>query len=146
MRSRTPILATVALIILAFMTAGCATIAPGANPVLVNAERSLAVATNSLDALFKADYQFGPTIDAKLPAWKGQVNALRVAAPPILNAANGSVKAYRALLALRRTDPTKVTQEQLNALATDLGAKIVAAVQLGQQAAQVAASAPGGVQ
>ena len=146
MRYRHPTIATVALLALAaVLAAGCATVQPGADPVLVNAERSLNVATLSLDGLFKTDYQYGATvIDPLVPSWKAAVNALRVQAPPVLDAANASIKAYRALLALRRADPTQVTQAQLNELAADLGRKIVAAVQLGQTAAQVAASWQGG--
>ena len=146
MRQRHPTIAVLALLALAAaLTAGCATIQPGADPVLVNAERSLAVATDSIDALFKVDYQYGPAIDMKVPGWKGAVNELRLRAPSILNAANAATKAYRAGLTLYRADPTQITQTQLNALANDLGQKIVAAVEAGQQAAKVAATVPGGV-
>lgn len=146
MRYRNPTIATLALIILtATLAVGCASVQTGADPVLVNAERSLNVATISLDALFKADHQFGATvIDPLIPTWKAAVNDLRLKAPAIIGAANGSIKAYRALLALRRADPTQVTQDQLNQLAADLGTKIVAAVQLGQDAARVTSSWTGG--
>ena len=140
-RQRVPIMALAAVL----LVAACVTLKPGSDPVLVNAEKGLSISTDSLDALFKADYQLGSTIDANSSAWKGQVNALRLQAPPTLNAANAAVKAYRAALALFRADPTQITQAQLNALASDLGAKVVAAVELGQQAAKVAATAPGGV-
>ena len=140
-RQRVPVMALVAVL----FVAACVTLKPGSDPVLVNAERSLAVATDSIDALFKVDYQYGPVIDAKVPGWKGAVNELRLRAPSILDTANAAVKAYRAGLTLYRADPTQITQTQLNALANDLGTKIVAAVELGQQAAKVAATAPGGV-
>jgi len=141
-RQRVPVFAVLAAVVL--ITA-CPYIKPGEDPVLVNSERSLAVATDSIDALFKVDYQYGPVIDAKVPGWKGAVNELRLRAPSILEAANAAVKAYRAGLTLYRADPTQITQAQLNALANDLGTKIVAAVEAGQQAAKVAATVPGGV-
>jgi hypothetical protein len=142
MRNRTPTI-LVALLVAVLFTA-CATVAPGNDPVLVNAERNLNVAVKSLDALFKTDYQNWQVIDPAIPGWKAAVNALRVSAPPVIDAADASIKAYRAALALYRVDPTQVTQEQLNALGTDLGTKIVAAVNLGKQAAAVIGQWNGG--
>jgi len=133
-----------AALLVAVLFTGCATVAPGNDPVLVNAERNLNVAVKSLDALFATDYQNWQVIDPAIPGWKAAVNALRVTAPPVIDAADGSIKAYRAALALYRVDPTQVTQEQLNALATDLGTKIVAAVNLGKQAMAVIAQWNGG--
>lgn len=132
-----------ALLLVVLFTA-CATVAPGQDPVLVNAERNLNVAVKSLDALFKTDYQNWQVIDPAIPGWKAAVNALRVTAPSVIDAADASIKAYRAALALYRVDPTQVTQEQLNALATDLGTKIVAVVELGKQAMAVIAQWNGG--
>jgi hypothetical protein len=126
----------VAACVMAFPVA-CTTVAPGNDPVLVNAERDLNLAVKSLDELFKTDYQNWQVIDPAIPGWKAAVNALRVTAPPVVDAANASIKAYRAALSLHRVDPTQITQEQLNALATDLGNRIVAAVNLGKQAAAV---------
>ena len=142
MRNRTPTI-LVALLAAVMFTA-CATVQPGNDPVLVNAERNLNVAVKSLDALFKTDYQSWQVIDPAIPGWKAAVNALRVSAPPVIDAADGSIKAYRAALALYRVDPTQVTQEQLNELARDLGTKIVAAVNLGKQAMAVIAQWKGG--
>ena len=122
----------------------CASVAPGNDPVLVNAERDLNVAVKSLDALFKTDYQNWEVIDPAIPGWKAAVNALRLSAPPVIDAANASIKAYRAALALYRADPTQVTQEQLNALANDLGTKIVAAVNLGKAAVAIVGQWTGG--
>jgi len=133
-----------AALLVAVLFTGCATVAPGNDPVLVNAERNLNVAVKSLDALFKTDYQNWQVIDPAIPGWKAAVNALRVTAPPVIDAADASIKAYRAGLALYRVDPSQVTQEQLNALATDLGTKIVAAVNLGKQAVAVIAQWNGG--
>jgi len=133
-----------AALLVAVLFTGCATVAPGNDPVLVNAERNLNVAVKSLDALFKTDYQNWQVIDPAIPGWKAAVNALRITAPPVIDAADASIKAYRAALALYRVDPTQVTQEQLNALATDLGTKIVAAVNLGKQAVAVIAQWNGG--
>jgi ABC-type amino acid transport substrate-binding protein len=135
MRNRTPTV-LVALLAAVLFTA-CATVAPGNDPVLVNAERSLKATVGTLDTLFKTDYQNWQVIDPVIPQWKDAVNALRVAAPPVIDAANGSIKAYRAALALKRADPSGVTQEQLNALATELGNRIVEAVNLGKKAADV---------
>lgn len=136
-------IAIMALLVAVLFTA-CASVQPGQDPVLVNAERNLNVAVKSLDALFKTDYQNWQVIDPAIPGWKAAVNALRVTAPPVIDAADGSIKAYRAALALYRVDPTQITQEQLNALATDLGTKIVAAVNLGKQAMAVIAQWNGG--
>jgi hypothetical protein len=136
-------IAMAALLLVVLFTA-CATVAPGQDPVLVNAERNLNVAVKSLDALFKTDYQNWQVIDPAIPGWKAAVNALRVTAPSVIDAADASIKAYRAALALYRVDPTQVTQEQLNALATDLGTKIVAVVELGKQAMAVIAQWNGG--
>ena len=133
-----------AALLVAVLFTGCATVAPGNDPVLVNAERNLNVAVKSLDALFKTDYQNWQVIDPAIPGWKAAVNALRITAPPVIDAADASIKAYRAALALYRVDPTQVTQEQLDALATDLGTKIVAAVNLGKQAVAVIAQWNGG--
>jgi hypothetical protein len=137
-------ISTIMMALFIVALAACATVAPGNDPVLVNAERNLNVAVKSLDALFKTDYQNWQVIDPAIPGWKGAVNALRVAAPPVIDAADGSIKAYRAALALYRVDPTQVTQEQLNALATDLGTKIVAAVNLGKQAMAIVGQWNGG--
>lgn len=146
MRNRTPTLLLAVLVAaLALGSTACPGVQAGADPVLVNAERSLKLAAGSLDDLFRTDAQNWQAIDPVIPSWKDAVNALRVAAPPVIEAANASVKAYRAALDLRRADPTAVTQEQLNALATDLGTKIVAAVNLGKRAAEVIAQwKPGG--
>ena len=133
-----------AALLVAVLFTGCATVAPGNDPVLVNAERNLNVAVKSLDALFKTDYQNWQVIEPVVPGWKAAVNALRITAPPVIDAANASIKAYRAALALYRVDPTQVTQEQLNGLATDLGKKIVAAVELGKQAMAVIGQWHGG--
>ena len=139
-RYRTPTLALAALILFA----ACATVAPGNDTVLVNAERDLNVAVTSLDGLFKVDAANWQVIDPLVPSWKSTVNSLRTAAPPAIRAANAAVAAYRSALALKRTDPTKITQAQLNALGTDLGQKIVAAVNLGKQAAAIAQQWNGG--
>ena len=136
-------IAIMALLVAVLFT-GCATVAPGNDPVLVNAERNLNVAVKSLDALFKTDYQNWQVIDPAIPGWKAAVNALRITAPPVIDAADASIKAYRAGLALYRVDPSQVTQEQLNALATDLGTKIVAAVNLGKQAMAIVGQWNGG--
>ena len=133
-----------AALLAAVLFTACATVQPGNDPVLVNAERNLNVAVKSLNALFKTDYQNWQVIDPVIPGWKAAVNALRITAPPVIDAADGSIKAYRAALALYRVDPTQVTQEQLNALATDLGTKIVAAVNLGKQAMAVIGQWHGG--
>ena len=122
----------------------CATVAPGNDPVLVNAERDLNLAVKSLDAVFKTDYQNWQVIDPAIPGWKAAVNALRVASPPVIDAANGSIKAYRTALAIHRVDPEQVTQEQLNALGTELGKRIVEAVNLGKKAAEIIAQWTGG--
>jgi hypothetical protein len=136
MRNRTP---TILVALLVVALAACATIQPGQDVILVNAERDLKIAVGTIDNLFKVDYDNWQVIDPLIPGWKPAVNALRVAAPPTIDAANASIKAYRAALALYRVDPAQVTQEQLNALATDLGTKIVAAVALGKQAAAIIA-------
>jgi len=133
-----------AALLVAVLFTGCATVAPGNDPVLVNAERNLNVAVKSLDALFKTDYQNWQVIDPAIPGWKAAVNALRITAPPVIDAADASIKAYRAGLALYRVDPAQVRQEQLNALATDLGTKIVAAVNLGKQAMAIVGQWNGG--
>ena len=136
-------IAIMALLVAVLFTA-CATVAPGNDPVLVNAERNLNVAVKSLDSLFATDYENWQVIDPAIPGWKAAVNALRIAAPPVIDAADGSIKAYRAALALYRVDPTQITQEQLNGLATDLGTKIVAAVNLGKQAMAIVGQWNGG--
>ena len=133
-----------AALLAAVLFTACATVQPGNDPVLVNAERNLNVAVKSIDALFKTDYQNWQLIEPVVPGWKAAVNALRITAPPVIDAANASIKAYRAALALYRVDPTQVTQEQLNGLATDLGKKIVAAVELGKQAMAVIGQWHGG--
>jgi hypothetical protein len=154
MRYRHPTIATVALIVLAAaLAAGCATVQTGADPVLVNAERDLKVATGQLQNLFAFDYANAAMLDARFPAWKGQVNALRVTSVPILDAGKGVTDAYRAALALLRQlqaatppDATAVAAQQqlLNTLATDLGTKVTAAVNLGRQAAALLAERKGG--
>ena len=149
MRYRHPTIATVALIILAAaLAAGCVHTQPGADPVLVNAEVDLKIATGQLQNLFAFDYKNAAMLDAEYPAWKGQVNALRVASAPILDAAKGVTDAYRSALALLRQlqvapapDAAAIAAQQqlLNTLATDLGTKITAAVesrQAGRRAAR----------
>jgi hypothetical protein len=139
---RKPLWSGVAMVLLTVMLAtgaSCPAVKPGADPVLVNAERSLKIAVGDLDLLFKTDAANWQVIDPAIPGWKDAVNALRVAAPPVIDAANGSIKAYRAALALKRADPTQVTQEQLNALATQLGNSIVEAVNLGKRAVELIA-------
>ena len=137
-------ISTIMMALFIVALAACATVAPGNDPVLVNAERNLNVAVKSLDALFKTDYQNWQVIDPAIPGWKAAVNALRITAPPVIDAADASIKAYRAGLALYRVDPAQVRQEQLNALATDLGTKIVAAVNLGKQAMAIVGQWNGG--
>ena len=134
------------MILLAATLPGCATVDPGADPVLVNAERDLGLAVGTLDNLFKTDYQNWQVIDPVIPGWKSAVNGLRVIAPPVIDAANASIKVYRAALAIHRVDPTQITQEQLNAFGTELGKRIVEAVNLGRRAAEIIAHWPGGGQ
>ena len=99
-----------------FAFTGCKSILKGERPLVVRAEQIAAIATESLDALFRLDYQHAEWIDANHPGIKDKVNSLRRKAPGMLEGLREATQDYKAI-----ESPT--TEDKLNA-ALDLVLKL----------------------
>lgn len=93
------------IIILAMLLGACATILPGNDPVLVNAERTTSVAYTTFDSFFALERQQEVYVKANLPEVHKFANSLRANAPRYLAIARATTEAYR----LNRDENNKAT-------------------------------------
>jgi hypothetical protein len=88
--------------------AGCAGIAPGEDPVLVNAERTVAAAYQGCDAFLQAEHANRDKVRKDYPAIHAAAERLRRDGPALFREARAITKAYKA-------SPDPDTTEALNA-------------------------------
>ena len=84
-----------ALLCLFAILNACATIAPGNDPVLVNAQRTARTAHTSFDFLFKIERDNDALVRQNIPAVHTAVNELRRKAPKAEADLWGAIEAYR---------------------------------------------------
>lgn len=71
------------------------TVSPGSDAVVVNAEKTTAVAVETFDAFFKTEYQNRDMIKEKLPQTHEFADTLRVKAPKWIQTARDLTQAYK---------------------------------------------------
>lgn len=74
----------VAFCLLLCLAVGCATVKPGADPVLVRAQQTYATAVNSCDLLFNLELDNRALIESKLPGTHAAVDKIKVNAKKYL--------------------------------------------------------------
>lgn len=79
----------------ALFVTGCASILPGNDAVLVNAERTTALAYDTFDSFLSLERGQESYIKAVLPEVHNFANSLRVNAPKYLASARATTEAYR---------------------------------------------------
>jgi len=128
MRTQRNIIPIVALLLMS----GCAGILPGNDPVLVNAERTTALAYTSFDSFFALERNQDAFVKANLPQVHKFANDLRRNAPQYLASARSATEAYR----LNRSAENKATLDTLIAVLTN------AMAQIGTYTAEITKGAP----
>lgn len=93
------------IIVLALFLGACATILPGNDPVLVNAERTTSLAFTTFDAFFALERSQEVYVKDKMPSAHAFANQLRGNAPKYLATARAETEAYR----LNRTEENKAS-------------------------------------
>ena len=73
----------------------CASVTPGNDPVVVNAERVTAAAAETFDGLFRTEAANHAIIKARAPQVAAGVNKLRAVAPEALESARAVTMAYK---------------------------------------------------
>ncbi len=100
------------LIPLLVFLGGCAAVAPGNDPVIVNAERTISDARSSFDLLQKTEYETYPALKAANPTAAAQIrtftNKVRVGQQAWLQTATDLKNAYQA----NKNDQTKSDLER----------------------------------
>lgn len=104
-----------AVVVLATVLQGCATLRPGADQFLTRAEQSFDVAFWSVDALFRVE-KVTPEMDKLVPGSHAVIDRMRLDAPPVFMAAMNAMDAYRA----NPTEAGKTRVTQAIAVATSL--------------------------
>jgi len=109
----------------ALLMAACVSLRPDADPFLTRAEQSLAVAVDTLDAVFYLERMNEATLEGLVPGTHAAVERLRARAPDIINGLTAALDAYRAA----PSDGTKASVQSylalLQALAVEAQAYIV---------------------
>lgn len=75
---------------------GCAPIQPGHDPIVVNAERTLAASFDVIDTFLSVEHERRETVRAELPDVHAFAEQLRREAPAALTAAKSAIDAYKA--------------------------------------------------
>lgn len=78
-----------------YLAVGCASILPGNDPVVVNAERVTAAAADTFDAAFHVEYANHALLKQSSPATVAYVNYVRTNAPTWLTTARALTTAYK---------------------------------------------------
>jgi hypothetical protein len=111
---------TIAPILALLIFSGCASILPGNDPTLVNAERTTALAYTSFDSFFALERNQDAFVKANLPQVHKFANDLRRNAPHYLSSARQATEAYR----LNRSAENKATLDTLIAVLQNAMAQI----------------------
>lgn len=88
---------------LLLLLVSCTTLSPGADPVVVNAEKTTSVAVESLNTFFKLEASNHALVKERLPEVAKWTNYARANAPKWIESARQMTKAYKA----NRTDENK---------------------------------------
>jgi len=81
--------------VVAILLYGCAGIAPGNDPVVVDAEKSTSVFVETLNTFFQLEYQNRDLIKAKLPQVHQYAEVMRLNAPTWIATARDLTKTYK---------------------------------------------------
>lgn len=84
------------LLVMGLVLSGCAPIQPGQDAVAVNAERSYALAFDTVDAFLKLEDANRDLCRAKLPAVHAFAEQTRKTAPPVVSACRDAIRAYES--------------------------------------------------
>ena len=106
----------IALFSLALLFAGCGTytVAPGADPVVVHAEQTLAVSRDTLDAFIQYDYAHADTEPAGVHAF---AESIRRHAPDTFREARAILDAYQSAKTADNLGKLNTYLESIQALA-----------------------------
>lgn len=80
---------------LCLILAGCATLLPGNDPVVVNAERTANLASDTFDTFLKIEYDNHAALETVSPEIGKYAETLRVHAPTWLGSLRALTKAYK---------------------------------------------------
>jgi hypothetical protein len=80
---------------IALLGTGCSSIAPGNDPLVVNAERTTTLAVDTFDLFVKWEYD-NRTVLSKVPQIRKAADRIRTQAPTWLSTARNLTKAYKA--------------------------------------------------
>lgn len=75
---------------------GCATIQPGADPVLVRAEQALVVSFETVDAFLRIERENQHALDEVVPGAHAVAESMRTRGPASFRALEAAITAYRA--------------------------------------------------
>jgi hypothetical protein len=74
---------------------GCATVSPGSDPVVVNAERTLATSFEVVDAFLLLEYKNRDVVMSRAPYVHALAEDIRQTAPGVFKSASIAVRAYK---------------------------------------------------
>lgn len=100
---------------LLILLVSCNTVAPGSDPVVVDAEKTTSIAVESLNTFFKLEASNHTLVKEKLPKVADWTNSARVHAPDWIATARNTTKAYKA----NRTSANKASLQTALAVLTE---------------------------
>lgn len=106
------------------LVAGCASIVPGADPVLVNAERSTAVSFHTVDQFLQFDDENRALLAVKLPAVHDAAESLRKDAPAQFQTVRQLTVAYEAAGAFGDKAKLQNALAQMRGLSTQANGQV----------------------
>lgn len=83
-------------LLIGFNAGGCASILPGNDPVVVNSERTTAIAFDAVDGFLKFDDQNREVLRERVPAVHNLAESLRTSAPEKFRDARRLLKIYES--------------------------------------------------
>lgn len=120
--SRSVVLALVAVIVL---SAGCATLKTGADPILVRAQQTYATATHTADLLFNLEFDNRALVEAKLPGTRAKVDVLRKNAKTYLPVLLKTIDQYKAASTKENANALSIALAVVEGLLGDLQMQLV---------------------
>lgn len=100
-REGMPSLSVIATLLMAgalsMSTFGCAPVDAGADPLVVNAERSIQMSFETVDAFLKFDHANRDTLKVTAPDVHAFAEKTRIVAPALFNEAWAALSAYKAV-------------------------------------------------
>lgn len=119
------------IILAAFFLNGCASVAPGSDPVVVNAERTVTVAADSFDTFLKSEYETRDALKAASPAAYREVHGfaeyLRASVDDRGPRAKQWLKSARVLTAAYKTNRTPANKANLQTILNTITAAMAEA-------------------